>query len=37
MDRVYEIRAHEDNGGLPCRLVVAMPKKKGIVKRLEMQ
>ncbi len=37
MDRAYEIPAPEDNEGLPRRLVVAMPKKRGIVSRLKMQ
>ncbi len=37
IDRACEIPALEDNGGLPRRLVVAVPKKKGIVSRLEMQ
>ncbi len=35
--RACEIPAPEDNGGLPRRLVVAMPKKRGIVSRLKMQ
>ncbi len=37
MDQVCEIPAPEDNGGLPRRLVVAVPKKKGIISRLETQ
>ncbi len=35
MDQAYEIPATEDNRGLPHRLVVAVPKKKGIISRLE--
>ncbi len=35
MDRAYEIPAPEDNKGLPRRLVVAVPKKRSIVYRLE--
>ena len=37
MDQAYKILAFEDNGSLPHRLVVAMPKKKGIDNRLETQ
>ncbi len=37
IDQACEITAPEDNGGLLRRLVVAVPKKKGIVSRLEMQ
>ncbi len=35
IDRVYEIPTLEDNRGLPRRLIVAMPKKRGIINRLE--
>ncbi len=37
MDRIWEILNPKDNGGLLRRLVVAVPKKKDIVSRLEMQ
>ncbi len=37
IDRACEIPASKDNGGLLCCLVVAMPKKKSIVNRLEIQ
>ncbi len=37
MDWVCEITAPEDNGGLSRRLVVAVPKKRGIVSKLETQ
>ncbi len=37
MDRTCEISAPEDNGGLLQCLVVAVPKKKSIVSRLETQ
>lgn len=36
MERAYEIPASEVNGNLLRRLIVAMPKKKGIVSRLEI-
>ncbi len=36
MDWVYEISVPKDNGDLLCHLVVAMPKKKGIIGRLEI-
>ncbi len=37
MDREYKIPVPEDNEGLLRCLVVAVPKKKGIIIRLEMQ
>ncbi len=37
MDRTCKIPVSEDNADLPCRLVVAVPKKKDIVSRLETQ
>ncbi len=35
MQRASEIPAPEDNGDFPRRLVVSVPRKKGIVSRLE--
>ena len=35
MQRVCEIPIPEDNEGLPRRLVVSMPRKKGLINRLE--
>ena len=37
MDQACEIPAPEDNGGLPRRLVVAVPKKRGMVSRFKTQ
>ncbi len=34
MDQACEIPVPEDNKGLPRRLVVAVPKKSGIISRL---
>ena len=31
MERAYEIPAPEDNGDLPRRLIVAVPKKKALL------
>ncbi len=35
MDQACEIPASEDNESLPRHLVVVVPKKKGIISRLE--
>ena len=31
MEWAYEIPAPKDNGDLPCRLIVAVPKKKALL------
>lgn len=35
MKQVYKIQIFEGNGDLPRRLIVVVPKKKGILSRLE--
>ncbi len=35
MQQVFEITSPEDNGGFPRRLLVSVPRKKGMVSRLE--
>lgn len=35
MEQTYEILAPKNNGDLPHYLIVAVPKKKGIISRLE--
>ncbi len=37
MDQACKIPAPKNNGGLPRRLIVAVPKKIGIVNKLETQ
>ncbi len=37
MDQAYKIPAPEDNGDLPRHMVIAVPKKKIIICRLETQ
>lgn len=35
MKQIYKISAPKDNGGLPRRLVIVVPKKKGIISKIE--
>lgn len=36
IQQIYKIPVLEDNKGFLCRLMVSVPKKKGLISRLEM-